>query len=126
MKSNKPYMVRAIHEWILDNDCTPYVVLVSDFPGVNVPSSFVVDGQITLNLAPVAIRGLSISNDVISFSTRFKGHATDISAPVESISAIFAKENGQGMGFEVILPSDPEPDGHLDAPVKGPPLKIVK
>ncbi|EAR09155.1 ClpXP protease specificity-enhancing factor [Reinekea blandensis] len=130
MTTNKPYMIRAIHEWILDNDCTPYIVFMAEYPGVQVPQDFVRDGQITLNIAPTAVRDLQLANDVVSFNARFGGVPTDIVGPVDAVMAIFAKENGQGMGFEVEMPPEP-PEGGSDedqdsAPPKRPSLKVVK
>lgn len=129
MTTNKPYMIRAIHEWILDNDCTPYIVFMADYPGVSVPQDFVRDGQITLNIAPTAVRDLQLANDSVSFNARFGGVPTDILGPVDAVVAIFAKENGQGMGFEVDVPPEP-PEGDDDAPDSTPPkrpsLKVVK
>ncbi|GGX58819.1 ClpXP protease specificity-enhancing factor [Saccharospirillum salsuginis] len=133
MTPNKPYMVRAIHEWILDNDCTPYLVIAADFPGVEVPQQFVRDGQITLNISPGAVRELNLDNRWVEFSARFGGVPTLVRAPMSAIMAIFAKENGQGMGFDVETPTDPPPDGdgpdtpngEGDAPKK-PSLRVVK
>ena len=130
MTTNKPYMIRAIHEWILDNDCTPYIVFMAEYPGVQVPQDFVRDGQITLNIAPTAVRDLQLANDVVSFNARFGGVPTDIVGPVDAVMAIFAKENGQGMGFEVEMPPEPPeggPDDDQDSPPpKRPSLKVVK
>jgi stringent starvation protein B len=130
MSTNKPYMIRAIHEWILDNDCTPYIVFMAEYPGVQVPQEFVRDGQITLNISPSAVRDLNLSNQSVCFNARFGGIPTDIEAPIDSVMAIFAKENGQGMGFEVELPPDPPEDtqpleGEKPAS-KRPALKVVK
>ncbi len=131
MTTNKPYMIRAMHEWIVDNDCTPYIVFMADYPGVEVPQDFVRDGQITLNIALSAVRDLKLGNDFIEFNARFGGVPTNIVGPVSAVMAVFAKENGQGMGFEVEKPSTPPPNG--DKPVgdssikeKRPSLKVVK
>ncbi|MBU2862507.1 ClpXP protease specificity-enhancing factor [Reinekea marina] len=127
MTSNKPYMIRAIHEWILDNECTPYLVLLADFPGVEVPQDFVRDGQITLNISPTAVKELDLGDSAISFTARFGGVPTEISGPVDAVVAVFAKENGQGMGFEVELPPEPEtPEPSPDQSSKRPALKVVK
>jgi stringent starvation protein B len=130
MTTNKPYMVRAVHEWIVDNQCTPYIVVMASFPGVAVPQEFVKDDQITLNISPNAVRNLNLGNTSIEFCARFGGVPTDISVPVSAIMAVFAKENGQGMGFEVdIPPQPPEPsDDDSDSATsdKRPSLKIVK
>ncbi|MEJ2043611.1 MAG: ClpXP protease specificity-enhancing factor [Reinekea sp.] len=131
MTTNKPYMVRAIHEWINDNRCTPYVVVMASYPGVSVPQAFVKDDQITLNISPSAVRELVIGNDSLEFYARFGGVPTQIVVPIGAIMAIFAKENGQGMGFEVDVPP-PEPptdsDESVDSASKSqrPSLKIVK
>lgn len=130
MSSNKPYMIRAVHEWILDNECTPYIVFMSEYPNVEVPQEFVRDGQITLNISPTAVRDLELSNEQVSFNARFGGIPTEITAPIGAVMAIFAKENGQGMGFEVELPPDPpEDEGDVDGDKpepKRPALKVVK
>lgn len=130
MTTNKPYMIRAIHQWILDNDCTPYIVFMAEYPGVQVPQDFVRDGQITLNIAPTAVRDLQLSNSNVAFNARFGGVPTDIVGPIDAVMAIFAKENGQGMGFEVEMPPEPPEDddgGSEDAPSsKRPALKVVK
>lgn len=130
MTTNKPYMIRAIHEWIVDNDCTPYIVFMADYPGVEVPQDFVRDGQITLNIAPSAVRDLELTNSEVRFNARFGGLPTDISGPIDSVMAIFAKENGQGMGFEVEMPpetpDDPEPSTPEPSGSKRPALKVVK
>jgi stringent starvation protein B len=130
MTTNKPYMIRAIHEWIVDNECTPYIVFMADYPGVEVPQDFVRDGQITLNIAPSAVKDLELTNDLVHFNARFGGIPTNISGPVDAVMAIFAKENGQGMGFEVEAPTEP-PEGDKPSVVddiapKRPSLKVVK
>lgn len=130
MTSNKPYMLRAFHQWIVDNHCTPYLVIAADFPGVEVPVQFVRDGQITLNIAPSAVRELVLDNRWVEFSARFSGVPTLVRAPMSSIMAIFAKENGQGMGFDLEAPDDPDPDGTPGGSDEGgskkPSLRVVK
>jgi stringent starvation protein B len=129
MTPNKPYMLRAFHQWIVDNDCTPYLVIAADFPGVEVPVQFVRDGQITLNVAPSAVRELVLDNRWVEFSARFSGVPTLVRAPMSSIMAIFAKENGQGMGFDLEAPDDPDPNGGPDgddSSSKKPALRVVK
>ncbi len=110
MTSNKPYFVRALYEWILDNNCTPYVVTAVDYPGVEVPLEFAADGQVTLSMSPAAVRNFTMENDFVAFSARFSGVPRDLYIPIEAIMAIYAKENGQGMAFDVTLPTDDEPD----------------
>lgn len=100
MNSNRPYLIRAFYEWILDNECTPYVVVDAYYQGVEVPQQFVNDGQIVLNLAPRAVTGLQLDNTEITFNTRFGGVPTDIYLPVNAVLGIYARENGQGMVFQ--------------------------
>ena len=98
--SNKPYLFRAIYEWILDNDATPYLVVDANTPDVMVPHQFVKDGQIVLNASPSAIDNWFIDNKAISFSARFSGKAENIFLPMSSLLAIYAQENGAGMAFQ--------------------------
>ena len=130
MTTNKPYMIRAMHEWILDNNCTPYIVFMADYPGVEVPQDFVRDGQITLNIAPSAVRDLVLGNESIQFNARFGGVPTNISGPIAAVMAVFAKENGQGMGFEVEKPETPPegggPESGSNPKERRPSLKVVK
>ena len=107
MTSSKSYLVDALYRWIVDNQCTPYVLVNAYVEGVNVPQEHVKDGQIVLNIAPTAIANLSIEKEGISFSARFGGIPMDIYAPTASILGIYARENGQGMMFD----PEPEPDG---------------
>lgn len=107
MTSSKPYLIRAIHEWILDNQMTPHLVVDARFPSTQVPMEFVEDGRIVLNIAPGAVRGLLIGNDWIQFSARFGGVAREVMVPSEAVIGIFTRENGQGMVFPD--PQYPEP-----------------
>lgn len=106
MKSSRPYLVRALYDWIVDNGCTPYVLIDAHIPGVEVPQQYVKDGQIVLNVSPGAVANLLISNDDIRFRGRFGGIAVDILAPMGAVLGIYARENGQGMVFE---PESPPP-----------------
>ena len=101
MTSNKPYLIRALYEWIVDNNCTPYIVADVSQPGVQVPTEYVKDGQITLNVAQAAVKDLVMNNDEVFFSARFGGVARMVQVPNAAIVAVFARENGQGMAFEV-------------------------
>lgn len=130
MTSSRPYMLRAIYQWILDNQCTPYLLVNADSEGVVVPQDFVQDGQIVLNISEVAVAGLNIDNNFVSFSGRFGGVSQDIWVPVGAVLAIYAKENGQGMLFDPdddLPPPSPDDDGPAsgDTP-KRPSLKVVK
>jgi stringent starvation protein B len=97
--STKPYLIRAIYEWILDNGMTPHLIVDADYPGTEVPIEFVDDGQIVLNIAPGAVRELTIGNDWTSFSARFSGKVRNILLPTEATLGIVTRETRQGMVF---------------------------
>lgn len=99
MTSSRPYLLRALNEWILDNDLTPHIVVDALQENVVVPTQYVESNKIVLNISPGAVSGFSISNEYISFSARFSGKAMEIFVPVTAILALYAKENGQGMVF---------------------------
>lgn len=128
MTSSRPYIMRALYEWIVDNDCTPYVLVDATMAEVMVPQQFVKDGQIVLNISPSAVMDLTVSNESMSFNGRFGGVATDVYVPVAAIVGIYARENGQGMVFEP--EESPEPPDETppdpDKPDGPPSLKIVK
>jgi stringent starvation protein B len=98
--STKPYLLRAIYEWCTDNGYTPYLAAMVD-ANTRVPREFVKNGEIVLNISFTATSGLKMENDFINFNARFGGVAREISVPVENVVAIYARENGQGMAFEV-------------------------
>ena len=126
MTSNKPYLIRAVYEWIVDNNLTPYMSIDAYHPGVEVPQSYVSDGQIVLNLVPRAITNLLMDNEKISFSTRFGGAPCDIFLPIQSIVGIYAQENGQGMIFQGGGPKDPEPSGPTSVTSAPPSKKLPR
>ena len=97
--SNKPYLFEAIYQWILDNDGTPYLVVDTRHPKVNVPWQHVQNDQITLNISPSAITNWLSDHEAISFSARFSGKAQNITIPMNSLMAVYAQENGLGMSF---------------------------
>ena len=101
--STKPYLIRAIHEWCSDNGLTPYLA-VSVNGQVQVPKEHVRNGEIVLNVSSLATDQLMIANDVISFQARFSGRVHEIMVPIENVVAIYAKETGNGMAFEVSKP----------------------
>lgn len=126
MTPQKPYLIRAIYEWILDNHCTPYLLVNTRIEGVTVPQEYIKDNRIVLNLAPDAIHQLQMDNDWISFSARFSGKAMDLFIPIIAVQAIYGKENNEGMFFPEDSPP-PEPDTAKPVPNNGKPsLKIVK
>ena len=109
MFSNRPYLVRAFYEWIVDNNCTPYVIVDAHHNDVEVPQNFVTNGQIIINIAPRAVSGFEMNNDRIKLSTRFGGVPIDIFCPMGAILGIYAQENGQGMMFESEPSDEPPP-----------------
>lgn len=100
MTPSRPYLLRAFYEWLVDNDLTPHLVVHADMPDVTVPQQYVQNGQIVLNVAPGAIAGLVMGNEVVSFSARFGGVPFQVSLPIAAIQAIYARENGAGTVFE--------------------------
>ena len=104
----KPYLIRAVYDWLVDNNFTPY--LLADATNAEVPESAVMDGLVTLNLRPAAVEALSLGNDTISFNARFNGKSQTVNVPVASVLAIYAKEGGQGMRFDAPLPDSANED----------------
>lgn len=123
MTPNQPYLIRALYEWIIDNDMTPYVLVNADNEFAHVPRQYVDNGKIVLNLAPAAITNLDMGNDHISFNARFSGKDSSVVFPVVAVHAIYAKENGQGMVFNE--PENETPPPEPEKPTR-PSLKIVK
>jgi stringent starvation protein B len=136
--STKPYMLRAIHEWCVDNSFTPHLLVAVDSQ-TRVPMAYVKDGEIVLNLNYTATKDLHIDNDVITFSARFGGVSQNLYVPVSAVKGIFARETGQGMFFEIDAPlpdvelkassktsSEPKSDGSKQTNNKKPTLTIVK
>ncbi|MCG8314989.1 MAG: ClpXP protease specificity-enhancing factor [Pseudomonadales bacterium] len=133
MTPSRPYLVRALYEWIVDNDCTPYLLVNAEYPSVVVPNEYIKDGKIILNVIPSAVRHFHVDNEFIQFSARFSGKAQEIYLPIGAVLAIYAKENGRGMFFEADEIPPGEPNNGNDEPPPGPPsgpgrpsLKVVK
>lgn len=156
MTSHRPYLLRALYEWIADNGMTPHLLVDAARPGVQVPAHAIKDGKIVLNIAERAVSRLEMGNDAIRFSARFGGVSYPVTVPVHAVLAIYARETGQGMALpddihnageegevEVELlddnpptplsavPSDPGPDGDGEGPQtptprRGGHLRIVK
>jgi len=101
MGSNKPYIVKAYYDWISDHDLTPYIVVDVNVVGVLVPMSYVVDGQIVLNIAATAVGTIALGSQFIEFSARFGGKLENITVPYGAIAAIYAKENGAGTSLAI-------------------------
>ena len=112
MTSHRPYLLRALYEWIADNDMTPHLLVDAGQPGVQVPSHTVKDGKVVLNIAARAVASLELGNDAVRFTARFGGVSHPVSVPVSAILAIYARETGQGMA----LPDDSGPTDAGDEP----------
>ncbi len=136
MTSHRPYLVRALYEWISDNDMTPHLLVDASQPGVQVPSHTVKDGKVVLNIAARAVGALELGNDAVRFSARFGGVSQSVSVPIYSILAIYARETGQGMalpedtsaatGDETPTPPSDPGGSEPSPPKRGGHLRIVK
>jgi stringent starvation protein B len=141
MSSNRPYLLRAIYDWISDNNLTPYVLVDAGVEGVRVPPQVIKNGQVVLNLAMRAVANLDLGNDWISFQARFSGVSQSIHIPVRAVLALYAQENGQGMMFpaeeegDMPPPTTPPDDDKTSAspaapaeaaPKRGAHLRVVK
>lgn len=100
MLSNRPYLVRAFHQWIVDSQCTPILVLDAKNPSCKIPKDYIEGGEIVFNVSTNAVRDLRIANDFVEFKASFSGVIHIISAPVQAIMAIYAEENGEGLFLE--------------------------
>lgn len=125
MNSNQPYLLRALYDWIVDNSMTPYVLVNAEAEQVNVPSQYIDNGKIVLNISPAAVSSLELTNEYVMFNARFSGKPTDVSLPVSAVLAVYAKENGQGMVFNENS-NEPPPAPEPDKPSPGSHLKLVK
>lgn len=127
MTSSRPYLLRAMYEWIVDNGMTPYILVDTKNDQVIIPRQFEEDGKIVLNLGPTAVQSLDLGIEAVSFDARFDGSSLDVFVPIEYILAIYTRENGQGMMFadEDLPPPGNDPS---DATVirKTPNLRVVK
>ena len=111
MTSTRPYLIRGIYDWIIDNRCTPYLLVDAKAFGVRVPRQAIKEGQVLLNIAPHAIDRLELGLDEVRFNARFSGVSQSIVAPVSAILAIYAQENGQGMMFPAESDADAVEEG---------------
>ena len=129
MTPNRPYLLRALYDWIGDNDMTPHILVDAGVAGVEVPDQAVQKGKVILNIDQAAVRDLVLGNEWLSFSARFSGRSFNVSVPVDAVLAIYSKENGQGMMFAQDDGSD-SPDGPDGGPgpdtPKRPHLTVVK
>ena len=127
MNSSRPYLIRALYEWIVDNNMTPHLLINTELDDVTVPAEHIHEGRIVLNINPTAVQNLALGNKTIEFNARFSGIECFISFPPRAVLAIYARENGQGMAFGEEPeggkppPEEPKPGGN-----KKPRLKVVK
>jgi stringent starvation protein B len=132
LTSLRPYLLRAHHEWMVDNDLTPHLLVDADAPGVVVPRDFVREGSIVLNVAPRAVGHLDFSNDEVSFSARFNGVGMTIRVPMDAVSGLVARECGVGISFaefdgDIVVDDDMDNDtGYDDEPISPPQLSIAE
>lgn len=144
MTSSRPYLLRALWEWITDNGFTPHILVDATVEGTLVPDAFVEQGKITLNIGPSAVQALNIGDEAVAFSARFAGSPMDVYVPTQAVLAVYARENGQGMMFGSEPGPGPEDGPGGDGPDdsgptgsdqdgdkppakrKGPALKVVK
>jgi stringent starvation protein B len=123
----KPYLIRAVYEWIVENNLTPHLLVNADNNKGTLPVDYIEDGKIVLNIRPQAVEALSLGNELIEFNARFSGKPMTISASVNAVMAIYAKENGKGLVFdqEHSDGDEPEPPPEQQPPSK-PSLRVVK
>jgi len=128
MSSNRPYLLRALYQWISDNGLTPYILVDATNPGVRVPPGAAKDGKVVLNIASRAVGQFEISNERIRFLARFGGVSQAVDVPMSAVLAIYAQENGQGMMFsaENAPPEPPPAAPKPDEAVKRPHLRVIK
>jgi len=133
MTPSRPYLLRALHEWIIDNGATPQILVDGQHPELEIPDAARSGEKIVLNISPSAVRDLSIDNEYLSFVARFSGVSHGVLVPIAAVQAIYARENGQGMMFPDIeedesKPSSESADDSPSAPSPGkkPNLKVIK
>ncbi|MFA7094889.1 MAG: ClpXP protease specificity-enhancing factor [Gammaproteobacteria bacterium] len=126
MTSSRPYLIRALYQWIVDNNLTPHILINAGHKGVQAPQQYAQDGRLILNISPTAVQGLLMGNELIEFNARFGGVPMAVVIPTGAVLAIYAKENGQGMLFSEeddggdSAPPEPQP------PSGKPTLRVVK
>lgn len=131
MTSSRPYLLRAIYEWIVDNNMTPYLLVDATAENVLVPVEHVSNGKIILNISPSAVVGLELGAETVNFNARFGGKPMHINAPMKAVLAIYSKENGRGMVFSDEDEGPPPENGgggnkESRQPSRQPKLRVVK
>ena len=127
MTPNRPYIIRGLYDWIVDNGMTPYLMVDAGYPNTHVPEKYIKDGKVVLNISTASVKELDLGNELILFNARFSGQPIKIRVPIDAVMAIYARENGNGMIFaeETIMSENTTED--VKAPEKrNPNLKIVK
>jgi stringent starvation protein B len=123
MTSSRPYLLRAIYQWIVDNEMTPYLLVNAELEGVQVPEAYINNGKIILNVAPSAVQDLDMDGDYVGFNARFGGRPMQVMFPMAAALAIYARENGRGMVFNEEDDTPPEPAKQKSSQ---PVLRVVK
>ena len=127
LTSNRPYLIRALYEWISDNGLTPHLLVDSRLPGVMVPEHSIQNGKVVLNVSSTAVVNLEMNNDWLRFQARFRGKPMNVEIPVDAVIAIYARENGQGMMFAETEPEDGPGEGKSQPKATGQShLKVIK
>jgi len=133
MTSSRPYFIRALYDWLVDNGLTPHLLVNAEAEGVLVPAQYVENGQVVLNVSPTAVQGLELGNDEIRFSARFGGVPMNVQVPPYAVLGIYVRENGRGMlfpenGEDGLVPEGggPEDDPDPTPPPSRPTLRVVK
>lgn len=129
-KSRRPYLIRAVYDWAADNGYTPHLLIAADAEGVSVPREYVKEGRITLNISPMAVQNLDLKRDPIRFFARFGGQPFEVQVPSGAVLAVFARENGEGIVFGEVEPTDPNSTDSQPKPTPPPSgkpkLRVVK
>ncbi len=125
MTSSRPYLLRAMYEWIVDNGMTPHILVSATNDVVKIPRQYEQDGKIVLNISPTAVHSLDLGLESVSFDARFDGQAMNVDVPIEYVLAIYTRENGQGMMFTDDDKTPPSPTDDSEKS-KHPHLRVVK
>jgi len=119
MISNRPYLLRAFHQWIVDSNCNPILVVDANHPRCKIPKDFVDGNEIVFNVSPTAIRDMKITNDAVEFKASFSGVIHIIYAPIKAVLAVYAEENGEGIFFDAEEDGDDAGEGSHAASLRG-------
>ena len=132
LPSTRPYLIRAIHQWAVDNNLTPHILVDAAAAGVKVPAGYAQDGRVTLNIHPQAVKNLELGNEWLLLSARFGGQSVAVEIPTAAVLAVYVRETGRGIFFqgedEMTSAADdkPPPPPGKPSPQNGRRLKVVK